>query len=153
MRIRFLAAIPALLLAGGLSGCDTTPQMMDGAANAVPPGKARLYFYRDATTYDGLQWTTVSLNGATVGAAAPGTVFYRDVAPGRYQVSARSDKLYPNQAKTVVLGPGTTTFVKVEPQPYWGQTGWLWFGNTFIVAVVDPAVGQDQISSLRLTPG
>jgi hypothetical protein len=32
-----------------------------------------------------------------MGSSAPGTVFHRDVAPGTYEVEARSDELYPNQ--------------------------------------------------------
>ncbi len=153
MRARFLPAMLALLLSGWLGGCDTAPQVTGAAIPPVPPGKARLYFYRSPDIYDAPEWTTVSLNGAVVGASAPGTVFYRDVAPGRYRIEARSDKLYPDQVKTVVAAPGMTIFVKVESQPYWGQTGWLWQGNTFLVAIVAPALGYEQISRLPLTPG
>lgn len=153
MKYRIFSLISALLLSVAVSGCDTATQSVDGSAAAVPPGKARLYFYRDAAYYDGLEWTTVSLNGDRVGASGPGTVFYRDVAPGTYRVEARSDKLYPAQVKTVAVAPGSTTYIKVQAQPYWGQSGWLWTGNTFIVAVIDPVIAHYQMSSLRLTSG
>lgn len=153
MRSRSLSALLVLLAGLCLAGCDTAPQAPGVAAQAVPPGKARLYFYRVADFYDGPEWTTLSLNGVAVGTTGPGTVFYRDVSPGRYLIAASSDKLYPDQTKTVVVAPGSTIFVRVEAQPYWGQTGWLWQGNTFIVAIVAPALGSAQISNLSLTPG
>jgi hypothetical protein len=146
---RFLAAF---VLAALLGSCDTAPQAAV-TAPPVAPDKARLYFYRDANIYDALVWTAVSLNGQRVGDSAPGTVFYRDVAPGTYRIEARSDKLYPGQPRTVVVGPGTTTFIKVQVLPSWGQSGRQWQGNTFAVAIVDPAVGRYQIGNLRLTPG
>ncbi len=154
MRFRIFPLIPALLLlATAMGGCDTATQGVGEAAGGVPPGKARVYFYRDAAYYDGLQWTTVSLNGESVGSSGPGTVFYRDIAPGSYRIEARSDKLYPAQVKTVAVAPGSTTYIKLEAQPYWGQSGWLWTGNTFIVAVIDPAIAHLQISTLRPTSG
>ena len=153
MNFRIFPLISALLLSAALSGCDTATQAVDGREAAVPPGKARLYFYRDAAYYDGLEWTTVSLNGEAVGASGPGTVFHRDIAPGTYRVEARSDKLYPAQVKMVAVAPGSTTYIKVEAQPYWGQSGWLWTGNTFIVAVIDPVIAHYQISTLHPTSG
>lgn len=153
MRRRLFLAIPALFLATWLGACGTGPQAQLGAVPPVPPDKARLYVYRDANVYDALAWTAVSLNGEVVGNSAPGTVFYRDVAPGTYRVEARSDRLYPGQVKTVVVGAETATFVKVEVQPFWGQSPWNWWGNTFVVAIVDPAIGRYQIGGLRLTPG
>lgn len=153
MRTRLFRMIPGLLLAAWLGGCDTATQAMQGPVAPVPAGEARLYFYRDANAYDGTQWTTVSLNGVPIGASGLGTVFYRDVVPGTYRIEVRSDKLYPDQDKTVRVAPGSTTFVKVQTQPYWGQSGWLWQGNTFLVAIVDPAIARQQISTLRQTSG
>ena len=119
----------------------------------LAPAQARLYFYRAATVYDPTVWTTVSLNGNVTGVSAPGTVFYRDVAPGTYMIEPRSDNLYPDQAKTVAVKAGSTTFVKVQPVPNWGRTGRQPGGNTFTVAIVDPAIGQYEIGNLRLTRG
>ncbi|HZB93549.1 MAG TPA: DUF2846 domain-containing protein [Stellaceae bacterium] len=153
MRTRHFRTISGLLLAAWLGGCDTATQAVQGPVPPVPAGEARLYFYRDADVYDGTEVTTVSLNGAPTGASGLGTVFYRDVAPGTYRISVSSDKLYPDQDKTVQVGAGSTTFVKVESQPYWGQSGWEWQGNTFLVAIVDPAIASEQISTLQRTAG
>ena len=135
-----------------LIGCDTGSQ----SKLALPPvsaTKARLIFYRGGNPYDGLVWTNVSLNGQRVGASAPGTIFYRDVPPGTYEIEVDSEKLYPNQFKTVSIAPGSTTFVKVVGLPYWGQSGVQWEGYTFAVAVIDPAIGQYEIGPLQLTSG
>ena len=136
-----------------LAGCGMTPQPKL-ALPEVAATKARLVFYRGGDPYyDGLVWTRVSLNGERIGASAPGTVFYRDVAPGSYRIAVDSEKLYPNQSKTVAVEPGSTTFVKVLNLPYWGQSGVQWSGWTFSVAVVDPAIGQYEIGPLELTSG
>jgi hypothetical protein len=149
MRTRWflLFCLPLVLLG---CGATTQPKL---ALPAVAATKARLIFYRDGNPYDTLVWTRVSLNGENVGASAPGTVFYRDVAPGTYRIGVDSEKLYPDQAKTVVVEPGSTTFVKVVGLPYWGQSGLQWWGYTFTTAVVDPAVGQYEIGALKLTSG
>ena len=51
------------------------------------------------------------------------------------------------------MAAGTTTFIKVEPQPYWGKSALLWQGNTFSVAVVDPRVARSQIEGLTPSSG
>jgi hypothetical protein len=123
------------------------------ALPAVAATKARLIFYRGANPYDGLIWTRISLNGEPIAASAPGTVFYRDVTPGVYQISVDSEKLYPDQVKAVAVDAGSTTYIKVMGLPFWGQSGVGWWGYTFTSAVIAPAVGQSEIGPLRLISG
>jgi len=92
MKGRLFVAFPLLAALLALGGCGTAPQS-PMTESAVPSGKARVYFFRDADYYDAMVWTTVSLDGRPVGASAPGSVFFRDVAPGTYRVEARSDQL------------------------------------------------------------
>jgi hypothetical protein len=153
MVTRRILAVCALALAGGLGGCDTAPQPPAAVLSPVPAGMARFYVLREPTIYDSPTWTAVSLNGEVAGSSAPGTVFYRDVAPGTYRVEARSDKLYPDQVKTVVVKPGSATFVRVDNLPNWGQSPRQWQGTTFTVEIIDPAIGQLEIGKLQLTPG
>jgi hypothetical protein len=153
MTTRRILAICTLALAGGLSGCGTASQLPVAVATPVPDGMARFYVLREPTIYDSPTWTAVSLNGEVAGSSAPGTVFYRDVAPGTYRVEARSDKLYPDQVKTVVVRPGSATFVRVDNLPNWGQSPRQWQGTTFTVEIIDPAIGQLEIGKLQLTPG
>jgi hypothetical protein len=132
-----------------LIGCGAGSQSKL-ALPPVPATKARLVFYREGNPYDGLVWTRVSLNGERIGASAPATVFYRDVAPGVYQIGVDSEKLYPDQVRTVAVDAGSTTFIKVVGLPFWGAQ---WWGNTFTVAVIAPAIGQNEIGPLQLTSG
>jgi hypothetical protein len=153
MTTRWILTICTLALAGGLGSCGTASQPPAAVASPVPAGMARFYVLREPTIYDSPTWTAVSLNGEVAGSSAPGTVFYRDVAPGTYRVEARSDKLYPDQVKTVVVRPGSATFVRVDNLPNWGQSPRQWQGTTFTVEIIDPAIGQLEIGKLQLTPG
>lgn len=155
MRRRFLAALAPGLAAilAILPGCDSAPQDPLVGVAGVPSGLGRLYIYRENKFYDALVWTAVSLNGTVVGTSAPGSVFYRDVAPGKYLIKARSDELYPDQAKTVVVKPGMTVFVRIAVVPAYGKSDLQWVGNTFVVQIVDPAVARIQMSRLELTQG
>ena len=80
-------------------------------------------------------------------------MFYRDVAPGVYRIAVDSEKLYPDQVKAVMVDAGSTTFIKVVGLPFWGQSGVQWWGYTFTVAVIAPAIGQYEIGPLHLTSG
>jgi hypothetical protein len=153
MSARFSPAILSLFLVLWLGGCDTATQALEGPIPALPAGEARLYFFRDANVYDGLLTTIVALNGVPTGVSGLGTVFYRDVAPGTYRIEARSDKLYPAQVRTVVVAPGTSTYVRVQTLPYWGQSGRQWQGNTFVVNIVNPAMAQQEMIPLQLIRG
>ncbi len=130
---------------------------MDGPAPVIAsppvPDKARLYIYRDATTYGSQNWTTVSLSGVKLGDIAPGTIFYRDLAPGTYQLEVRSDRLYPDQFNRVTLTAGSITFAKVEEARSWGASGMGAKGTTFVVRIVDPRIGTSEIGRLRLVEG
>ncbi len=147
--------LPLMLLAlTALSACGST----GGASSAAPPplaaGLARFYFYRDpAAPYVSPAWTRVALNGQAVGDSAPGSAFYRDVAPGTYRIEVRSDQVYPDQFRSVAAAAGSTTFVKVQELPQWGLTAWGPRGQAFVVQIVSPAQGAREIAGLPLTPG
>jgi hypothetical protein len=150
-RRTFAAVAPGLAVA--LLGCDSAPHGALDAVSGVPSGLGRIYVYRENRFYDAQVWTAVSLNGGVVGSSAPGTVFYRDITPGRYVISARSDKLYPDQARTVLVEPGKSVFARITALPYYGKTALEWQGNTFVVEIMAPAVAQAQIGRLKLTQG
>lgn len=146
---RFVVVAVSLV---SLLACSAAP--LQSVITSPPPAdKARLYVYRDATLYGSQVWTAVSLNRARLGDSAPGTVFYRDVAPGTSEVEVRSDNLYPDQFKTVTLMPGRITFVKIQEQPSWNKSAFGVKGTTLVVTVVDPALGTAEIGGLRLVPG
>jgi hypothetical protein len=136
-----------------LVACSGSTRVEPVVAEQPPPDKGRLYIYRDAATYGSQVWTAVSLNHMRIGDAAPGTVFYRDVAPIDYEISVRSDRLFPDAFKTVRVAPGSITFVKVEFQPLCDKAGLGRAAETFIVIIVDPDIARAQMSGLRLVPG
>jgi hypothetical protein len=143
--------LPLCLLA--LAACAGGAGPHPGSEPALSPDKARLYVYRDADPNGSLLWTTVSLNHRPLGEAAPGTVFYRDVPPGTYEIEVRSDQPYPDQFKTVRLAAGSVAYVKIGQLPFWGSPPWGWQGSTFVVTIVNPALGAREIAPLRLSSG
>lgn len=153
--MRLLLAGLLFLAAGMLDGCADTSRFGDTviAMPAVPPDKARLYFYRELEQYESLTMTTVYLNGQAVGASANGSVFYRDVPPGIYEVEVLTRGVYPNQFKTVAVEAGHTTFVKIESLMSWIGMGLTPKGDTYVVAIVSPELGRREILGLRFAPG
>jgi hypothetical protein len=136
------------LIAIGIGGCAPVgPKGLNAAAAPLPADRARVYVYRELYPYDSPEWTAVSLNREKIGDSAPGTMFYRDVVPGTYEIEVRSDLPYPYQFKTVALAPGSIVFAKIQEAKFWGKSlggG----GNTFVVTIVDPATGYDEIGPL-----
>jgi hypothetical protein len=152
-RLRRLAL--ALLLV--LGACAQGPKFAQVAPSLppLPPEQARIYFYRYLEPYETLSWTTVYLNRQPVGNSAPGTVFFRDVPPGPYYISVRSEGVYPNQFKTVSVDPHQTLFVRIESLSSWDAGGdrQEWQGDTFVVDIVDPRIGSSEIQNLAFSNG
>lgn len=96
--------------------------MFATVASTIPPvaaDRARIYFYRDYEPYESLARPELYLNGAQAGVSVPGGVFYRDVAPGAYDVSVYSVGVIPNAEKNVTLKAGDTAYAKVESLHAW----------------------------------
>jgi hypothetical protein len=141
------------LIATTLGGCAATgPEGTGAAAAPLAAEKARVYVYRELNPYDSPTWTAVSLNREKIGDSSPGRVFYRDVTPGTYEIEVRSDYLYPNQFKTVTLAPGGTVYAKIQEARSWGKS-FEGGGTTFVVTIMDPAVGHREIGTLRPAAG
>src|SRR6202041_1953290 len=105
-----------------VAGCVAPgPRFANVAATIppVPPGAARIFFYRLLEPYETLAYTTAYLNGNPVGTAEPGAVLYRDVAPGQYLISVKSEGLYKDQFKSVVLRPGDVAYAQIESLRNW----------------------------------
>jgi hypothetical protein len=151
MKLRSSAVLA--LIALSLLSCARPQCATSGAEPPIAADMARFYFFRAPTIYDSQVWTAVSLDHRKIGDSAPGTVFYRDVPPGHYEVEVRSDKLYPDQFKTVDVGPGSTTYVQIHNLPHWSQGAWGYQGATFVVIIVDPALAARELPALCLAPG
>jgi hypothetical protein len=145
------------LLGLTLAACAQGPRFGEVAAAlpAVPPGDARLFFYRWLEPYESLTWTAVYLNGAEVGVSRPGSVFYRDVPAGTYTIVVWSEGIYPNQFKTVVVGPGQSVYARIESLSSWYRGGVRreWQGDTFAVDLIDPVDARREMQGLDYIQG
>jgi hypothetical protein len=116
----------AALLTAWLSACDVLTAGSYSAPVLAPPAimlpptmrptdptLARIYFFRDYDNTGTMQWTSIGLNGRKVGDIAQGEYFYRDVIPGAYTVTVRSEGIHSNQFATVTALRGSTTFIQV----------------------------------------
>jgi Protein of unknown function (DUF2846) len=122
-RRMLLVAVALLLIA--TTNAYSEPAPMDAATiPPIPPGRARIWIYRDYQPSESLNMTAVSINGAVTGyAQAAGGVFYRDVAPGQYLVSVESYGRDTNQSTNLVLAAGQEAYIKIESLRAWSSTG------------------------------
>ncbi|HVA11861.1 MAG TPA: DUF2846 domain-containing protein [Stellaceae bacterium] len=152
---RALLAGALLLLAGCVSAVPPG-EALTGRLPPPPPGTARLVFYRSLDYYGTQAMPAVYLNGAPAGITQNGAVLYRDVTPGRYDLSVSPTLPYPDQFKTVVVGAGDVDYVQIDTLPYLAcreQNTQRCYGDTFILSVVDPAIGARSTYGLRLING
>jgi hypothetical protein len=150
---RVFAVASVLLLAACAVPQEGT---VNGALPPQAPGTARLIFYRGPDYTNTTAMSTVFLNGAATGVSQIDAAFFRDVAPGRYDITVFSPRTYPNQFKTVVVKTGDVFYMRIDALPKLPCT-WLTFdacvNDTFIVTAVDPALGYQEIQGLRLIAG
>jgi hypothetical protein len=105
------------------NGCAQAPSMASAAVPPIPPGQARVWFYREFIPSESLNMTEVRMNGAYAGYSQLGGAFYRDVPPGQYQVTVATWGVDVNQSAVVALVPGQEAFIKVESLRSWSTLG------------------------------
>ena len=150
-----LASSLILFFAFILVGCAEPATFGQVAATIPPPasGNARIYVYRPLASFQDTAYTKIYFNGREVAPSAPGSVFYRDVPPGQYHITALSTGIYPNQFKTVTVGPGDTVYAEIQSTTSWAETMSGPSFYTFAVVIRPPAVARAQMQGLRYTPG
>jgi hypothetical protein len=134
----------ALALAGG-----TAPVAAQSQA-PLPPGRARVWFYRDYEPYESLSRPYVRMNGGIVGISEPGGSFYRDVAPGRYTLTVDSWGSDVNQFPVVTLAPGEVVYAKIESLDAWSTDGSdraPYQRDTFYVRLIPPPAALAELPS------
>lgn len=159
MTRRILIGLMLALATTALASCAPYPDLQPYAAVAPTqpppaPGLARIYFYRTLDYYDVSGGTTAYLNHRPVGFSRIGTVFYRDVPPGRYFISVASPGPFPNQFKTLQLAAGQIVYARIESLLSWSYTGPISTsrGPTFVVALVEPATARAEMRDLYYLP-
>lgn len=138
-----------LLALAGCAPAPSGPSVLE-IFPPLPAGDGRIVVYRDVDIYQSLQWIPVTFNGRQVGAAGPGAVFFRDVAPGTYEIDVVSQTLWPDRAKTVKVGTGQTVYAKIEVfrSPASSDTSEV-VGPVFVVAIMAPAFARREIDFLH----
>jgi hypothetical protein len=147
-----------LLLVAGCAVTNVPPgEAVMGALPPLAPGHARLVFYRPLDPYATQSMPTLYLNGVASGVTQNGAVLYRDVPPGQYDLTLAPSLPWPNQFKTVVVRAGDVFYVAIDTRPYLAcgraNSTQACSGDTFLLNVVDPVTGAQQIQGLHLING
>jgi hypothetical protein len=149
-KILRLCLFSGLVLLGACSGRIGEPTFASVRTTPVAAGLSRVYFYRVFEPYESLARPSIYLNGRPVAVSEPGGAFFRDVAPGAYEISVFSPGIYPDQFKTVLLRPGDTLYVRIESLRNWYR-GFNWEKDTFVVSLVGASEAEAEMASLRYT--
>jgi hypothetical protein len=137
------------------AACSQLPPTASVAVPPIPPGEARVWFYRDGGPYDGVGTPYLRMNDSIVGISEPGGASYRDVPAGPYHITVDSYGKDFNQDKNVQLAAGQELFVKIVSLRNWivgGGSGGDEGGggdfarDTFYVWVISPEVARADVA-------
>ena len=145
-RWRATARVAMLL---SMVGSQAPVALAQATAAPVSPASARIWFYRDYDPYVNRNYATVKLNGTVAGSVEPyGGVLYRDVAPGRYHLTAESAGVDCGQDADVDLASGQEAYVKILNLPSWASGGG--FGgyrrDTYYLRVMPTATARIEVA-------
>jgi hypothetical protein len=132
-----------------LAGCARNPIVGSVAVPPIPPGEARLWFYRVYLPSETLNMTRVSMNGDYAGYAQLGGAFYRDVPPGIYHIEVESYGKDFNQSTNVALVAGQEAYVRVESLRSWATDygmGRTIGRDTFYARLILPQTARVEIA-------
>ena len=142
-----LSHAAALILLLAAASCAPPPTTASVTIPPIPPQQGRVWFYREVDTAD--QNTTtpyVRLNGAIAGVPEQGGAFYRDVPPGRYQITVDREGMSPSPSQDVALGAGQQIYARIA-------LGASWNGQGFTITVEPSEVGHAAIEHSKFYGG
>jgi hypothetical protein len=138
-------AVAGLLL---VAGCAVPQQMAAVPAGPIPPGQARIWFYRVYDPSLSRNIANVDLNGARMVSVLPGDgPAYRDVSSGSYHIAPESVGVDTNQTRDVNLAPGQEIYVKILDDPTVVSSGdrTQYQRDTFYAWVMPPAIARAEM--------
>jgi hypothetical protein len=103
-----------------------------------PPGLARVWFLRQYQPGENLSTPMIYVNGAALTPSLPGTIFYRDFAPGVYTFSVDTCGTDVYQFPTVQLAPGAQYDFEVQSLQSFTPPDCPRDAGTFYVRPVQP---------------
>jgi hypothetical protein len=145
----WLLAGTLCLVLDALGGCVPRPIVAAAAIPPIPPGEARVWFYRDFIPSETLNMTAVTLNGQYAGYSQLGGAFYRDVPPGIYHVAVNSYGVDFNQSTNIGLVAGQQAFIKIESLRDWATDygfGFTAGRDTFYARLIPTELARAQIA-------
>jgi hypothetical protein len=140
-----MSKIALMAWVAALCACTSPPPTPEPVvAQVIPAGYGRLWLYRAYEPGDTLARPYVRLNNAVVGISDPGGRFYRDVPPGRYQVTVDSVGHDVNQFATVDIASGQQAYVKVESSALW-ESDLNYRADTFYTRQMPPEAAAAEL--------
>jgi len=140
-----IGSLAGLLL---VAGCAAPQQMAAVPAGPIPPGEARVWFYRVYDPSLSRNIANVDLNGQRVVSVLPGDgPAYRDVPPGAYHIAPESVGVDTNQTRDVNLAAGQEVYVKILDDPTVISNGdrTEYQRDTFYAWLMPPAVARAEM--------
>ena len=141
----------ALILSVTACAVPPAPQV-----TAPPPGQGRIWFYRLWAPSESLNAANIDVNGVYLGSVEPGSAFYRDVAPGVYQIVPQNQYFDYNQNTNVVVVPGQQVFIAVLDLSSWANAvsgaQRAVHRDSWYARLVPPQYGLAQIATPALVP-
>lgn len=143
-----LLSVAAIWLMLATNGCAQGPTPASVGVPAIPPGEARVWFYREFIPSESLNMTEVRMNGAYVGYSRLGGAFYRDVPPGQYHITVASWGVDVNQSADVALAPGQEAFIRIESLRSWSTLGEKNNAarDTFYARLIPPQIARAEVA-------
>jgi hypothetical protein len=144
----WLLSFAAVWLLLAANGCAQAPSMPSAAVPPIPPGEARVWFYREFIPSESLNMTEVRMNGAYAGYSRLGGAFYRDVGPGQYLITVASWGVDANQSAVLALVAGQEAFIRIESLRSWSELGERNGAarDTFYARLIPPQIARAEIT-------
>ena len=143
-----LLRIAALLGMATIAACARNPPVGSVSVPPIPPGEARVWFYRVYLPSDTLNMTKVTVNGVYAGYAQLGGAFYRDVPPGIYHVEVESYGKDFDQSTNVALVSRAGCLCQNRITGSWSTfvgAGYVAARDTFYARLMLPQIARSEI--------
>jgi hypothetical protein len=137
-----------------VAACSQLPPTASVTVPPIPPGQARVWFYRDGGPYDGVGTPYLRMNDAIVGVSEPGGASYRDVLAGPYHITVDSYGKDFSQDQDVQIASGQELYFKIVSLRNWvmggsgggDATSGDFARDTFYVRVIPPEVARADVA-------